>query len=102
MDTKSLAVYPQMDNNTRMDTQLDLEKLRAELKKLARKKVRSLAISAGLSPSTVEKFRLGHITEPSYLKIQALVKALADSRARAKVKPDNGQRRRVTDKHPSS
>lgn len=87
-----------MDNNGGMDAQLDLEKLRSALKKLARKRVRALAISAGLAPSTVEKFRLGHITEPSYLKIQKLAVALHAAQEREKAKPDNGLRRRSTDK----
>jgi transcriptional regulator with XRE-family HTH domain len=90
-----------MDTIGAMDAQLDLEKLRAALKKLARKRVRALAISAGLAPSTVEKFRLGHITEPSYLKLQALVKALNTAQEREKAKPDNGKRRRSTDVQPS-
>lgn len=86
-----------MDTIRLMDAQLDLEKLRAALKKLARKRVRALAISAGLAPSTVEKFRLGHIAEPSYLKIQALAKALDAAKQREKAKPDTGKRLRATD-----
>jgi predicted transcriptional regulator len=65
-----------MDNNVPMEAQLDLEKLRSELRKLPRKQVRALAIAAGLSPSTVEKFRLGHIDEPRLSKLQALQVAL--------------------------
>jgi predicted transcriptional regulator len=65
-----------MDNNVPMEAQLDLEKLRSELRKLPRKQVRALAIAAGLAPSTVEKFRLGHIDEPRLSKLQALQAAL--------------------------
>lgn len=75
-----------MDNNGRMDAQLDLEKLRSELRKLPRKEVRSLAIAAGLATSTVEKFRLGHITEPRWMKLQTLDAALRAKAAAVKTR----------------
>ena len=81
-----------------VNTPLDLETLRAELRKLPRKRVRALAISAGLATSTVEKFRLGHITEPRLGKLQALEAALREmAKADAAAKADTGHRRRKTD-----
>lgn len=89
-----------MDRIEAVNAQLDLESLRAELRKLPRKRVRALAISAGLATSTVEKFRLGHITEPRLGKLQALEAALHAKAAEdaAIAKADTGHRRRKTDK----
>lgn len=69
-----------------MEAQLDLESLRAKLKKLPRKRVRAIAIKAGLAPSTVEKFRGGHIQEPGFSKARALEVALAEEPAPPKVR----------------
>jgi hypothetical protein len=64
---------------------LDIEALRGELRKLTRKEARALALKADLKPATVEKFRLGYITEPRVNKLRALADALAanDSEKRA-------------------
>jgi hypothetical protein len=66
-----------------MHQQIDVEALRASLAKMSRAEVRSLAIGAGLKPSTIEKFRLNHIAEPRLSKLEKLRDALA---ARPKAK----------------
>jgi hypothetical protein len=65
-----------MDNNDGMESQIDIEGLRARLKAMSRADVLELAKAAELSPSTVQKFRSGVITEPGGFKVQALVSAL--------------------------
>lgn len=60
-----------------------VEALRSKLKELPRKQVLALADAAGVPRSTVEKFRLDHITEPGANKVEALSKALAEMEAKA-------------------
>ncbi|MES2910584.1 MAG: hypothetical protein V4718_04300 [Pseudomonadota bacterium] len=71
-----------------MDKQIDIEALRTYLKGMTRGQARTLAVNASLSPATVEKFRLNHITEPRQSKLVALNKAIAAHRkANPPVKP---------------
>lgn len=56
-----------------------VEALRSKLKELPRKRVLEIADAAGVPRSTVEKFRLDHITEPGALKVEALYKAMVDA-----------------------
>lgn len=60
----------------RMDKQIDIEALRVQLASMTRAEVRGLAVAAGLSCSTIEKFRLGHIAEPRFSKLRAIQAAL--------------------------
>lgn len=60
----------------RMHKHIDIEALRSRLVDMPRADVRSLAVAAGLSCSTLEKFRLGHIAEPRLSKLLAIQAAL--------------------------
>ncbi len=53
-----------------------VEALREELKRKSRGEARAIALQAKLKPSTVEKFRLGWITEPSLDKLRKLQTAM--------------------------
>jgi hypothetical protein len=53
-----------------------VEAVRRALAAMSRAEVRELAKDAGLACSTVEKFRLGHITEPRLAKFEALKAAV--------------------------
>jgi hypothetical protein len=55
-----------------MDSQINVEALRAKLRGMSRAEARKVAVEAGLSCSTVEKFRLGHIHESKMTKLQKL------------------------------
>lgn len=66
-----------------MDKPNPVEDLRAKLAALSRAEVRAIASEAGLSGSTVEKFRLGHIKEPRLSKLDALRTALRKHQKRA-------------------
>jgi hypothetical protein len=74
-----------------MDKHMDIEALRARLASMTRAEVRGLAVAAGLSCSTLEKFRLGHIAEPRFSKLQAIQSAInarsQPSKARRDPKP---------------
>jgi hypothetical protein len=58
----------------------ETEAVRAKLQALSRAEALDLAQRAGLSGKTVEKFRRGHIIEPSVLKLQAIKAALRAAR----------------------
>ncbi|MGJ7497492.1 hypothetical protein ACSFA8_20790 [Variovorax sp. RT4R15] len=60
-----------------------IEALRSKLQELPRKEVLAIADAAKVARSTVEKFRLNHITEPKASKVERLRKALAASEAKA-------------------
>lgn len=64
---------------TDMQMQIDVESIRSRLKAMTRAEVIRLARSAGLAPSTVEKFRLSHIKEPRHSKLQKLAAALGSA-----------------------
>ena len=61
----------------------NIEGLRTTLKAMERKDVLALAASAGLSGATLQKFRMGTITEPRMSKLLAIQKAV-DKPARKK------------------
>jgi hypothetical protein len=60
-----------------------IEALRLKLQELPRREVLVIADAAKVARSTVEKFRLNHITEPRASKVERLRKALAASEAKA-------------------
>jgi hypothetical protein len=66
-----------MDNNPRMDTQIDVEAVRARFKAVPYVEAMRLATDAGIAPSTAQKFRMGHIVEPGAFKLARLANALA-------------------------
>lgn len=59
-----------------MDRQIDVEKLRAQLKAMPRARVLELADKASVARSTAEKFRLGHIEELGSFKLERLANAM--------------------------
>jgi transcriptional regulator with XRE-family HTH domain len=71
-----------MEGMQALQAPLDVESLRAKLRELSRKEARAIALKADLSPSTIEKFRLGHILEPRIGKLRALADALAANDSR--------------------
>jgi hypothetical protein len=70
-------------DNPQMDSQNELEALRARLAAMSRAEAIALADRAGLSASTVCKFRGGHIQEIGGQKFLALRAALKTARAKA-------------------
>lgn len=59
-----------------MDSQIDLDALRATLMAMRWGELREVATRAGLSPSTVDKIRRNLSKQPSFQKINALAAAL--------------------------
>lgn len=67
-----------MDYHPNMDKPITaVEALRSKLKELPRKRVLEIADAAGVPRPTVEKFRLGWITELGASKAERLQNALA-------------------------
>lgn len=65
-----------------------VEALRAQLRSLPRKRVLAIADAAQIARSTVQKFRLGHITEPGAFKIERLAQAVATASEAATSTPE--------------
>jgi predicted transcriptional regulator len=68
-----------MDYKDGMEIPTDVESLRAALKAMARKDVLKLCARAGVSASTIQKFRAGLIDEPGASKVLALIAAIAQT-----------------------
>jgi plasmid maintenance system antidote protein VapI len=84
VDRKSLEDYPFLDYYPRMDKPITaVEALRSKLKELPRWRVLELADVAGVPRSTVEKFRLDHITELGASKYEALQRAVDQAELKA-------------------
>lgn len=63
-----------------MDSQIDVEAVRAQLQAMPRRDVLQLAQECGVRPSTLQKFRKGHITDTSGSRLAAIVNGLAARR----------------------
>lgn len=65
------------NDNPSMDKPIGIDALRKKLKAMTRPEALKLAEEAGVPPSTLEKFRGGHVTTPGAWTFQALIAALA-------------------------
>jgi hypothetical protein len=61
-----------------MDSQIDVESVRARYRAVPYTEAMRIAVEVGVSPSTAQKFRMGHIEEVGASKLAKISNALVN------------------------